>query len=100
MLLAGGIAFLMAVISKSEAMNSVLTNIISIGFAFISGVFVPLNLLPGFVQKIALISPMYWYGKVCDLISADTFTIGTSALFFGVQIFMMWKYRSTMLLSA
>lgn len=89
MLPAGGIAFLMAVISKSEAMNSVLTNIISIGFAFISGVFVPLNLLPGFVQKIALISPMYWYGKVCDLISADTFTIETSALFFGVQIFMM-----------
>lgn len=56
--------FLVSVLIKSKNGQSAVANTVSLGFSFISGVFVPLELLGKSVKIIASFTPTYWYVKV------------------------------------
>ncbi len=55
-----GIGLLIALIVKTENMGIALTQIIALGGAFIGGLWVPLDMMPNFLQSIAKFFPQYW----------------------------------------
>ncbi|MDP4181279.1 MAG: ABC transporter permease [Bacillota bacterium] len=63
------ISFLIGNVIKSRAAMSAATNVISLGTCFISGVFVPQELLGKTVLTIANFTPNYWYVKSNDIIA-------------------------------
>lgn len=65
MIVSISIAFLIAKISSNEEIISLLSNIISLGMAFISGIFVPAEFLGDTVLKVAHFMPAYWYSEAC-----------------------------------
>ncbi len=79
-------AYLCAVVSKSTQMNGALTNIVTLVFAFISGVFIPSKYLPDFMNKLAIVSPMYWNNKIYTSIIEGDFATNKTAVYIGIQI--------------
>lgn len=63
------IAFLAGKFAKSQIALAAFTNIVSLGVSFLSGIFVPQNLLGASVQKVASLTPGYWYVKAVDTIT-------------------------------
>lgn len=62
------IAFLLSnLVSRKNAINGIV-NIIALGSCFLCGAFVPMELLPKTVLKIAHILPSYWYIKSNEVI--------------------------------
>jgi len=57
------ISFLISNIIKSKNAMSAAANVVSLGFCFISGVFVPQEMLGETVLNIASFTPTYWYIK-------------------------------------
>lgn len=57
------ISFLISNIIKSKNAMSAAANVVSLGFCFISGVFVPQEMLGETVLNIASFTPTYWYVK-------------------------------------
>jgi len=55
-----GIGMLMAAFSRSSAMAAMLSTLIITPTCMLAGCFVPLNLMPQFMQKLALIMPQHW----------------------------------------
>lgn len=55
------ISLLFGNLVKSKNAQSALANVLSLGLSFISGVFVPQELLGETVQRIASFTPTYWY---------------------------------------
>ncbi|OJG28482.1 hypothetical protein RU98_GL000075 [Enterococcus caccae] len=53
-------------------MISGINNVFILGSAFVSGVFVPTEILPDIVIKIASFTPTYWYMRNCTLIGNTT----------------------------
>ncbi|WP_430606489.1 ABC-2 type transport system permease [Enterococcus sp. AZ170] len=49
-------------------MVSGINNVFILGSAFVSGIFVPAEILPDIVTKIASFTPSYWYMRNCTLI--------------------------------
>lgn len=92
MIPAGALAYLVAVISKSDAMNNVLVNTLSIALAFISGVFIPMSLMPSFLEKVAVASPVYWYIMACNSITSYSFDLRTVLPYFVIQVLMAMAF--------
>jgi len=63
------ISFLIGNLIKSEGAISAVTNIVALGSCFISGVFVPQELIGKNVLKIASFTPTYWYVKANNTIA-------------------------------
>jgi ABC-2 type transport system permease protein len=57
------ISFLVGNLIKSRGVQSALSNVLTLGLSFISGVFVPQELLGESVLNIAKITPTFWYVK-------------------------------------
>lgn len=63
-----GLAFMCGNLANSNNILGAMVNAISMGVAFIGGVFVPLEVLSDDMQKIAKIMPTYWYVTANDAI--------------------------------
>jgi len=73
-----GIGFLVGNLVKSQDAIVAVANVASLGMSFISGVFVPQELLGNQVLKIASFTPAYWYVKANNSIARLTqFTFDT-----------------------
>lgn len=59
-------------IISNPDMISGINNVFILGSAFVSGVFVPTEILPDIVIKIASFTPTYWYMRNCTLIGNTT----------------------------
>lgn len=59
-------------IISNPDMVSGINNVFILGSAFVSGIFVPAEILPDIVTKIASFTPTYWYMKNCTLIGNTT----------------------------
>lgn len=74
------ISFLIGNVIKSRNAQSAAANVVALGLSFISGIFVPQELLGDTVLRIASFTPTYWYVKVNEEMKAigtfawDTFT--------------------------
>src|SRR5690625_1958769 len=55
-----GIGLLIALMVQTENMSIALTQIIALGGAFLGGLWVPLEMMPSFLQGIAKTLPQYW----------------------------------------
>lgn len=74
-------------ISEPKAVNAAINASVLI-LSFISGIFVPLKYFPPFLEKIAIISPMYWASKVNVNILDNNFYSANTALIIGIEILM------------
>ncbi len=92
------LAYLVSGVSKNQEMTAALTNIIALTFSFISGVFVPRNLLPSFIQKISVISPMYWSERLYSSVSGGTFYSIESAGYIAILVLMSVAFLMVALL--
>ena len=63
------LAYLIGLFMKNNNMLNGITNIVSLGMCFLSGVFVPINIMDKKVLKIAQFLPVYWYEQVNDILS-------------------------------
>lgn len=72
------IAFLIGnLLNNKNAINGIV-NVIALGSCFLCGAFVPMELLPNSVLKIAHILPSYWYIKTNELVKTlDRFNLET-----------------------
>ena len=62
------IAFLIGnLIKNKDAVNGIV-NVIALGSSFLCGAFVPVEILPDSVLKIAHILPSYWYIKTNEMV--------------------------------
>lgn len=66
------ISYLIGNILKSKQAISAIANITSLGLSFISGIFVPQELISSSVLKIASFTPTYWYVKAVNEIQSLT----------------------------
>lgn len=66
------IAFLIGNIIKSKGALNGIINVLALGSSFLCGAFVPIDMLPDNVLKIASIIPSYWYIKNNELIKNIT----------------------------
>lgn len=70
-LCACGISFLVGNLAKGRESISAITNVITMGPCFISGVFVPQEFIGAGVLRIASFTPTYWYvranGKIAEI---------------------------------
>lgn len=66
------LAYALATIFKSQMMINALGTIISLGLAFITGIFIPQYLLGNSIKTLAQIFPSYWYIKTNNQIQAIT----------------------------
>jgi ABC-2 type transport system permease protein len=67
-----GLSFFIGNLVKSTGAISAVCNIVTLGFCFIGGVFVPQEFLGSFVLKIAGFTPTYWYIKANNEIAKLT----------------------------
>ena len=66
------ISFLVGIVIKDKRTTSFISNILSLGLCFISGVFVPQSFLGSEVIKIACFNPIYWFVKANEGINTAT----------------------------
>lgn len=59
--------FVSGIISNMDMVSGI-NNVFILGSAFISGIFVPAEILPDIVTKVAAFTPSYWYSQNCVLI--------------------------------
>lgn len=83
---ASGLSFFIASISKNANMNMAITNLLTLTLSFISGVFVPKEFLPEYLEKIALFSPMFWNGRLYSSIVEGVFWNYSTIRYFLVQL--------------
>ena len=68
-------AYFVGSMAKSNAAVNGMANVLSLGFCFLGGIFVPLELLTGVVRKIGQFFPTYWYAQNISILSFnDTMT--------------------------
>lgn len=60
------IAYLIGIIANTDEVISALGNIISLGFSFLGGIFMPLSVMSDNVKPLARLVPTYWYTIVND----------------------------------
>ncbi len=76
-LCAASISYLIGISVKGQSAVSAVSNTVALGFSFLSGVFVPQELIAAPVLRIASFTPTYWYVKANNQIAAQTQTVGT-----------------------
>jgi ABC-2 type transport system permease protein len=69
MCVALAITFLVSKISRNPEVISVFSNIISLGMAFLCGIFVPKELMSDGVNKVATCMPAHWYVETVECIN-------------------------------
>lgn len=74
-----GLAFMISQFTLTAEAISVITQIISLGMSFISGAFVPQELLSGSVLNVAKFTPAYWYVAINNKI-ASVETVKTAVI--------------------
>lgn len=74
MVVALALTFLVSRITSKRDVISVMANVISLGMAFLCGVFVPMEFLSGTVIKLAHFLPAYWY--VIAINAIDSYSAG------------------------
>jgi len=62
------ISYLVGLLIKNRGAQSAVSNVLSVGFCFISGVFIPQQLLSDRALTIASFNPIYWYVKANNAI--------------------------------
>lgn len=63
------LAYLIGLFIKNSNMLNGISNIISLGICFLSGVFVPMNIMDKKVLMVAQFLPVYWYENVNETLS-------------------------------
>ena len=63
------LAYLIGLFIKNSNMLNGITNIVSLGMCFLSGVFVPMSIMDKKVLKIAQFLPVYWYEIINETLS-------------------------------
>ena len=63
------ISFLIGVAVKDDNALSGIANVVSLGLCFIGGVFVPLEMLGGFMKNVAKFLPTYWYENNVNILA-------------------------------
>lgn len=87
MLVAVNIAFLFSKVAANVQVVSMLSNIVGLGMAFLSGVFVPMQYLGAGVIKGAHFLPAYWYVIACENIYKNgSGKLGVTLQAMGVQV--------------
>lgn len=61
MLLSLGIAFLVGRLVKNMDALNMISNVLGLGFSFLGGIFVPLEIISEDVKKVSKFIPSYWY---------------------------------------
>lgn len=69
MIVALSLSYLLGLFVKNSNMLSGISNIVSLGMCFLSGVFVPMSIMDKKVLKIAQFLPVYWYENVNETLS-------------------------------
>lgn len=69
MIVALSLSYLLGLFIKNSNMLSGISNIVSLGMCFLSGVFVPMSIMDKKVLKIAQFLPIYWYENVNETLS-------------------------------
>jgi ABC-2 type transport system permease protein len=69
-----------------------------LGLAILGGLWVPLDILPGWVSNVAQIAPSYWLNKLGQMGAGLTGNIGTPTIVLGVWTVVLaalitWRYR-------
>lgn len=89
-LISTGIAFLSGNIAKNSVTITAITNILGLGMSFLSGVFVPLDVMSPTLRNVAKVVPVYWYVEACDNIMGvkkfSDFDMQELSVDFGIQI--------------
>jgi len=67
-----GISFLIGNLVKSHHAIHAVNDVVTLGLCFISGVFVPMELIGDFVLKLASFTPTYWFVKANNRIAELT----------------------------
>lgn len=83
-----GFAFLVSLFAKNYETNAAITNSIVLPSSFVSGVFMPRELLPAFAEKIAIFSPMYWANLLYEKVAEGSFFTMESFYFILVLLSM------------
>lgn len=65
-------SFLIGNLVKSRGAIAAVSNVVTLGLSFISGVFVPQEFLGSFVLKIASFTPTYWFVRANNMIAGLT----------------------------
>lgn len=87
MLVAVNIAFLFSKVAANDQVVSMLSNIVGLGMAFLSGVFVPMQYLGAGVIRVAHFLPAYWYVIACENIYKNgSGKLGVTLQAMGVQV--------------
>lgn len=87
-MVAAGIAILLAVFSPSTQVMNVIANVVSLGMCFLCGVFVPQSMLGQNVLRFSKFLPAYWYAKANDLLagaSTETYTVTKCLQYIGIE---------------
>ncbi|MGI6669139.1 MAG: ABC transporter permease [Acetivibrionales bacterium] len=66
------LSFLIGNLVKSRSVISAASNVVTLGFSFISGVFVPQQFIADFVLRIASFTPTYWFVRANNRIAELT----------------------------
>ena len=75
MLVCIAVAEILAILIKKAEIIDMAANFVTLGICFLSGIFVPLELLGEGVKKAAQVTPTYWYAKaVDDIFGLTSFT--------------------------
>ena len=75
MLVCIAVAEILAILIKKAEIIDMAANFVTLGICFLSGIFVPLELLGEGVKKAAQVAPTYWYAKaVDDIFGLTSFT--------------------------
>lgn len=69
MIVALSLSYLLGLFIKNSNMLSGISNIVSLGMCFLSGVFVPMSVMDKKVLKIAQFLPTYWYENINETLS-------------------------------
>ena len=69
MLVSLSLSYLLGLFIKNSNMLSGISNIVSLGMCFLSGVFVPMSIMNKKVLKIAQFLPVYWYENINETLS-------------------------------
>lgn len=88
------LTFLISFFAKNDTILDMFANVAGLGLSFLSGIFVPLEMLSGSVQKFAHFLPSYWYVKNCDLLNgyAPGMPLNRYFSYLGIQLLFMASF--------
>lgn len=88
LVIALGITFLIGQLAANQNILSMVANVVGLGFSFLGGVFVPLQLMGDGILRAAHFIPSYWYVRACDWIDgyASSDSVASLMGFMGIEL--------------